>query len=821
MALETTFRSMTPRNAQLRARLTLLASSAVVLCASSARAAEPAAAPAAEPASADVSEVVVTARRREERLQDVPMAVSAATGATLQHLNISRADELTRLAPGMVINTGVYGNGNLNPTVRGQRQALNNATYDQSVGVYFAEVPQARTQGLNSALFDLDSVQVLKGPQGTLFGRNTTGGAVLITPKAPAPVFGGYVQGTYGNYDLKDLEGAINAPFLDGKLQVRLSGKVTRHEGYEKDIPFNTRIGDQNDRSWRLSVRFQPTEQLQNTLVVNGYRELDSGTPFKLIGYAPTVFAANHNWAGQVALLSTQPFHTTTALPLRHGTDIMTFSVSNITTYDLGGVTLKNIFGYRRTDANIHWNINGDIDNAYDLIAIDKGDQFSDEINISGTALNGDLQYFGGLFWFRENNFSSQYSLNGYGLTSAQLAAGAPRSVADTVADPIVNESYSAYAQATYKFPQMPDLSLTAGLRFTYDQREITWKNVWINNTTPNSIYPTTGFACRMLDGASLPLNPCVRSDEKNWSQPTWTLSLDYKVSPDLLVYVAHRHGYRSGGFTFTAYIPREAAPFQPEKVNDVELGAKGNWRLSPDVRLQLNVAAYHQNYSNIQRNVTFTSIPPGGTVPITSTYYVNAASAKINGVEIDGSASIGDVLDLSGSFAYSDAKYDKYVDLVGIDFTNAPFAGAPKYTATWAVRYRLYRQDSIGEFMLSANGLYQSSTVSVDGTPLRPPQFGSLTTTFNGRSVTFLPNEVYPIYVLEARHIVDARLEWNRVMGTRLDLQLFAKNLFDKNYFTYLQDNFTSGGRTVGVGLLAGVPGAPRTFGLQARYEF
>ena len=121
---------------------------------------------------ADAGEILVTARRREERLQDVPVAITVASGDDLRRMSIVKPEELSRVSPGLVVTQGVYGGGNLNVTIRSQRQALNNTTYDQSVGVYFAEVPQARTQGLNSGFFDIASVQILKGPQDTLFGRN-------------------------------------------------------------------------------------------------------------------------------------------------------------------------------------------------------------------------------------------------------------------------------------------------------------------------------------------------------------------------------------------------------------------------------------------------------------------------------------------------------------------------------------------------------------------------------------------------------------------------------------------------------------------------
>jgi iron complex outermembrane receptor protein len=190
----------------------------------------------------ELDEVIVTARRRSERLQDVPIAVSAFTGQALAEANVTRVDEISRIAPGFVAQTSPYGNTALIMTLRSQRQLLPGLTYDQSVGIYFAEVTIARTQGANGSLYDLESLQVLKGPQGTLFGRNTTGGALIITPRAPGPVFGGYLTGTLGTHNTYRIEGAVDLPVND-KLQIRLAAQHREHEGYVRVLNSNKRLG--------------------------------------------------------------------------------------------------------------------------------------------------------------------------------------------------------------------------------------------------------------------------------------------------------------------------------------------------------------------------------------------------------------------------------------------------------------------------------------------------------------------------------------------------------------------------------------------------
>lgn len=731
---------------------------------------------------ADAGEIIVTARRREERLQDVPVAITAASGDDLRRMSIVKPEELTRVAPGLVVTQGVYGGGNLNVTIRSQRQALNNSTYDQSVGVYFAEVPQARTQGLNSGFFDIASVQILKGPQGTLFGRNTTGGALLITPAAPTDEFGGYLKGTYGAYDLADFEGALNLPVSD-KVQLRFAGKVTRRDGTIYSLTDKAWIGNISNHSWRATLRIMPTDSITNTTVVTGHRDLSDGTVMKINAMKPTgTFATLRDGLSQLQELQNHPFHTTTSPNMPHGNDIKTLTISNITEFDLGFAKLKNIFGYRKVDAKVDWSNTGDRYKTYRITPIDNGKQVSEELNLSGTGMGGNLDYFMGLFYLRESNHSEQYSYNNYTIPYTSTA----ETIGNTLADP-VNTSYSAYAQATYKNLGVEGLSLTAGLRYTEDKRDIEWRSIFVKPAS-----------CRLVDATRTPLSPCFREGHAKFSAATWNVSLDYKVTPDVLVYAVTRRGYRAGGFTFTAYSPGETQAFKPEFVNDYEIGLKSTFDLGGASRLRFNLAAYHQDYKDVQRNVTYTPGTPQnpGLTPIV--FFVNAANAKVDGVEFDANLTLGDRLELMGSFSYSNARYTSYL-VNGVDYSKAPFAGAPKYTATWMARYALVDSPELGRISASMNGFYQSETVSTDAT------------SFN--TATQLP---YPDDVIKGRHIVDAAVEWSDVKGTGFDLRFYVKNIFKAEYYGYIQNAYYSA-----IGNSAATLGEPRTWGIEVKYSF
>lgn len=730
---------------------------------------------------AAATDVVVTARRRGERLLDVPVAVTAINGDDLTRLQIVQTSDLVRVTPGLVIQPSVYGSSNLAPTIRSQRQALTNGTYDASVGVYFAEVPQARTHGLNAGLFDLDSVQVLKGPQGTLFGRNSTGGALLLTPKAPGRDLGGYVTGTLGNYDLRDIEGALNLPLGD-RLQLRFAGKVTRRDGYIADRTLGRSIDDQHTDSWRASARWEIATGLDNTLVLNGFDERDEGLPWKLIAFRPGTFVdlRQTNLAEQLAYTQGD-FYRSTNFMRANGTDIHTFGLSNITTLEVGSATIKNIFGYRFVRSDLVSNATGSgspnsLAGTYQIENIERGRQYSDELNISGKALGGSLDYIAGLFYFRENNHS-------YQLIDNYLGPSVTRAFVDATP---TNQSYSAYSQVSYSLPFYAPVSVTGGIRFNHDDRRVVWRS---RNVLPAS-------TCRLTAGVPLaPINPCLRDSTTSFEEPTYNLSIDWKPNSRTLVYLAHRHGYRSGGYTFTANSDIEARPYLPEIVDDIELGTKAQVRVF-GTPLRANLALYYQNYRNIQRMVTDTS---QATVRTT---VINAASAKIRGLEFDAGWNPTPRVEISGSFAYSRARYDSFL-VAGaggtmVDYTDSEFAGAPEYTATGLIRYHLPLPERFGAVHVQASAFYLSHTVAVDAT-----------------SFDLVARRTRPTSIIPGRTIFDGRVEWQ--VSDSVQLAVWGRNLFEKKYYNVLQDVLAANT----FGFLAGLPGAPRTIGAEASFRF
>ncbi|MHB9881308.1 TonB-dependent receptor [Pacificimonas sp. ICDLI1SI03] len=743
--------------------------------------------PAAEPAGetvarTDGNDIIVTARRRAERLQDVPIAVSALSSDELTRANITQVSDIQLKVPGLTMTPSPFGSNILQVAIRGQRQFDAYITKDPAVAVYFADVVQNRPQGLNAALFDIESVQVLKGPQGTLFGRNTTGGAVIITPVEPKPVFGGYVTAGLGNYDAKRLEGAINIPLTDD-LAVRAAGSITRRDGFTRNYTTGQRLDDDHKNSWRISALWMPGTMFENRLVLNGFEADENGTAYKLYAYRPgslTETYVNSTDPGgldrELDDLAALPFHSTLSNEVL-STKITTFTLSNVSELSLGNATLKNIFGYRRVKSNTNFDLEG---SRYDFFSSREDmqeRQYSNEIQLLGTAFQDRLDYIVGAFYFYEkgSDYQRSDSFAGFGPLEA---------VRESFADPITNEAYSFFGQVTYRPAFVEGVSLTGGIRQNYDVRSLFARS-------------RTNGICRLVDAdvGGTPLDPCVKQLSEKFKKLTYTLSADWKVTDDVLVYLAHRKGYRTGGFNFGGGRPSELLPFRPEIVKDFELGLKSSWYVG-NVRSRLNIAAYSQDYTDIQRSVGF--FVPNTSPPVYVNSIINAASARIRGVEADITIDPSNYFELGGSVSYIDATYKQFTDLSsGADLSGSAFAGAPKWAFSANASWTLPLAPAIGDMILHGDVYHQSTSNYADVN--FDPSIGAPS----------LSSRIPPFT------LVNARVELADALGTSLSVAAFAKNLLDEEYI--------GGGTdiTLNVGFAGVILGAPRTYGLEATYRF
>ncbi|MCK9541663.1 MAG: TonB-dependent receptor [Novosphingobium sp.] len=704
--------------------------------------------------------IIVTARKKEESLQQVPIAVTAIGGEQLASKNVVRFQDLQQVTAGLTVQSSAFGNNIPSFTIRGQRQFAPYMTLDPSTAIYFADVVQSRPQGLNAAMYDLESVQVLKGPQGTLYGRNTTGGAVLIAPKKPEAGNGGYARLVLGNYDLRTIEGAANLAFGD-HIQFRAAGQIARRDGYTPNHYNGVRLDDEHNENWRLSLRLRPAEGIENLTVVNGFHARENGVGYKLVALAdpaPPGIVYPDGYFATLAAIRAQPFHSTNSDLVNPAARIKTFGLSNVTTIDIGEVQLKNVLGYRHVKSFVAFDFDGSPAAFFPSLENVRSNMWSDELQLQGKALGGTLDWIVGAYFFQEKGSDQQ--------TSTFLA------VRDSKGD-IVNRSYSGFVQLNYHVPGVDGLSATAGVRITKDIRKFDAQS-------------TVNGNCRFG------VNPCSVKRRLSYAEPTYHLGLDWRVTPDVLVYVSHSRGYHSGAFNFLAgNLAALDNPADPEFVMNYEAGLKTDWRIG-DRPGRLNLAVYRQDYSGIQRVV--------GAV-VNGTFVsslVNAAEARIQGLEAELSFSPAEFLKLSAHYAYTDPKYTRFDRAVpgggAVDISPTRFI-ASKHVLGGEARLTLPVNDRAGRIELVGSAYYQSRT------------------TFNEQNydgARFFPTSFIAPYTL-----LNARVEWSNIMGSNASLAGFVRNLTDKHYYAGGTDLVDSAG-TTGVFL-----GAPRTYGLELAYRF
>ena len=739
---------------------------------------ETAAASEAPAASTDAEasqsgDIIVTARRREERLNDVPVAVTALSTQALADRNIARVTDISKAVPGLLFAPDTYGSSQPTFIIRGLRPASPYISVDAPTTVYFAEAPIARTHGVNGAVLDLASVQVLKGPQGTLFGRNNTGGAILLTPRAPSDKFEGYVQLTGGSLNLKIIEGAVNVPISDN-LALRVVGQVHRENGYMHSFSTGLDLGDERNESWRASLKWTPASDVTDTLIYYGYHEEDSGNPTKTYQVNPTGGSYRVvNPAGAVALLAefnslqTKDYYSTYNPSPADGTKASVWGLVNTLKVDTSFGSVKSITSYRSVRSLATYPIDSSSLRIYNNTENMDVRQLTEEVQLQGQAFDNNLTYTGGVFYFRETGTEDVFNHPFGGFSTA-------------IAD-LRNSSEAIYAQFTYKLPY--NISFTAGGRYTHDDRQAAQRSL---------SSPTT---CRLVnaDSGGVPLNPCYRIVATSFNEPTYNFSLDWKPQKDLLLYVSYARGYKSGGFDITASTPSQALPFLPEFVNTLEGGVKGDWRWG-DARLTANVAVFTEAYKNIQRNLTRALVAGG---PVLTTV-ANAASANISGGEAEIMFSPVPALRLSVNWTHLSSHYNLFIGPNNTDLSGAAFATSPKNVVSAQIQY-LHNFEGAGEFKATLTGFSQDSFWALEGA-----------SNYDVTTKQNLPYDLVPAF-----HTLDARLELSQIAGTGLSASFYVKNLTAEKYILGQVDTYLS------LGFANALLGKPRTFGVELKYQF
>lgn len=772
-----------------------------------------------------IQDIVVTARRTQEPAQKVPVSLTAFSQDQLRARNITDATDLQNFTPSLSV-LGHVSRNDEQFTLRGMGGSGGPGTGSgPGVVAYFAEVPN--TASGPGIFYDLQSLQVLKGPQGTLFGRNSTGGAVLIEPKHPDfDGFSGYYEQILGNFHRMSGDGAVNIPLSD-TLSVRIAGQYDVRDGYVHDVVTHEDYLNRNNWSGRIGIQFNPSDNFTSYTAIS-YRKIDEN------GGGTVLLAVNPDKTYGALLL---PYlEAQQARDNRHvSLSVPTFDIArsflalNNSELKLSDTfSIKNIISYASDQSNTASDSDASPLQISDLLGAPLG-QYNNNLRTFTEELQ--FRYHGprltvqaGGFYLR--NWTPHDSLTFRTINPMQAPLGiATTPIILPVAPylfPILSyqdraevhgSSKAAYAQANYKIT--PKLTATAGFRWTWDTYgghissylpASSFQN-FVDNA-PAALLPTA-LATQALASdlcvydAFIAVTkgqlPTVKYPNCSYpgfngksDGPTWQFGLNWQANEDTLLYAVSRRGYKSGGINPVIIILSPEGdkdplfPFAPEKVTDAEIGLKKDWRLGGGVGLRTNVDAFYTWYNDIQ--VVQRQVYLG------SDAVTNAQKAHVLGVEAEATLRFGRALTLTGTYSYNDAKYDIWNTLPTAtqpsqDFSSTPFLYVPKNKYSLDARYDLPVPESVGEIALQATWSWQSSQrVAPDEQPY----------------------DTIPSYGL-----LNLRAEWNGVAGGPVDLAVFGTNVLNKEY------QVTANPSYYGSGWTGAIYGEPAQYGVSARIHF
>jgi iron complex outermembrane receptor protein len=773
----------------------------------------------------DLEEITVTARRVEERLQEVPIAVTALPGAEIERLNIREAADLQNQVPNLYIRGDSLG-GTLQPSfiLRGQVQTL---TTDENVALYVADVPQS-TRGISNALYDIGQVQVLKGPQGTLFGKNSNSGAVVITPNRPTNELGGWLQLQGGNFGLYEPTGVLNLPVVSDKLSIRIAGDLTRQRGtVTNTLPGYSDWDNQKHESARVSILFTPVTGVENLLVADYLHRNEIPSPSILVGLGTSAlgFVSQQVLPQQQALGDlARPGPTGIGGRAQDGGYSVTgqsaqvWGLSNATRFDLNDhIIVKNIFGFRRDKAQSSLDLSGEqgypiflggptpayvaINNPY---TIHDQSSASDELQFIGRFFNNRLNFISGGFWSHIVDAEREWS----DVQIGQSIPGRPTIDDDT----LYYHSRALFAEGTFDFSDwLPGVKFTSGARYTWDQRGLLDRYFVRSLTTagaPDAFPPSTrwpaGDCAILIPGTSLPvaggnLTTCQFPNSVGFTGFSWNQTLAWQANEHTNFYASYKKGYKSGGLNLFLRSDPMKQVYAPETLKVVELGAKLDGKVGA-ARWFANAALFSGKYKNLQTQALpdFSAdygLPPQSQVDL---LIINDVKARMKGAELETGLHIADV-NITAHYSYLNQFYTSgSLPLdgaqlragTGTPLTGTPYPGAPRQTAGADLTY-LYSwlPRSWGE--ISTTAALDWHDVAPGGVPIA--------------SVGMVP----------AYKNLDLTAAWNNMFGSTLDLGFWMKNVANDIYRTSCFDN------RVTLGYYSCQFARQRTYGLFVKYRF
>jgi iron complex outermembrane receptor protein len=762
-----------------------------------------------------LDEIIVTARKREERLQEAPLSVSAFSGADLVRMSARDLEDVGRFVPNvMIVEAGQAGGSGLY-FIRGIGQQGNADTIRPEPGVafYIDGVYKSRGQGGVRELLDLERVEVLRGPQGTLFGRNAIGGAINLITKRPTDEYYGYGRVTLGELNTFNVNGKVNLPVTD-EFFVSAAAFSSNRDGYFTRLTDGEKLSNVNTDGARVAARWQPNDDLDINFAVDYDRTREDGEGQYLKSIlSPAPLMEFHERALIAAGLPTFAMQSREVLGFGHWEghgnanmqqDGDEWGVMLNIEYAWENITFTSISAYREIEYFVEFEADATTFNFNEQRNFfTKNKQASQEFRLAGTLGENKFEWLAGAFFYRDKSWSvfDQELFEDLfpALEAAPFQSVAPPGVegvdhlcpgppfclfggagnpfnqgfifgpsrTNTTAGPNENlaESWAVFVHGTYNVSDR--LGISAGVRFSSEDKTFT-----ILERNFQDLGGPFGACLPPYEAASPPI-----CDEKSDTWDSWTpkLSVEFQATPDRLVYASISRGFKAGGFNSDNLLPS----YRPEELLAYEIGAKTDWF---DNRLRLNAAAFYNDYTDLQLG-TFRLNPITGEL---QGFQANAGEATIKGVEVEFMALPSDILTLQGSVGYMTNEFtdlDPTVTQVNLD-TAIP--QSPEWNAAYSFIFDF--PVGGGHLSLRGDGFYRSKVHQRLANVPELIQQGF--TLFNAR-ITYQPESE----------------NWS--------LALFGTNLGDKEYIAYGSGD----GNTSGQVIVA--PGEPRMWGVTAEFRF
>ncbi|SNS17353.1 Outer membrane receptor proteins, mostly Fe transport [Sphingomonas laterariae] len=734
---------------------------------SRANSAAPVAADAAD--AADAAEIVVTAQQREQRLVDVPVPVTQLSGEILDTFKVQGMGDLSLYTPGFLVQEQSVQRSGFN--LRGLTQDDSSPVSEPVMSIFTDGVDNSRQAGAVSELIDVDNIQVIRGPQGTLFGRGSVIGVLAIETKRPANDFEAQVNAEVGSYDLFNISGVVNAPIVDDKLAVRGAVRFKKRDGTVRNLALpGTRLNGVDTFYGRGSVRFSPTEAIMSDLIFTYQEDHPPATQFKSIVVAPE--------GGD-----TSPFTASAQDRPDQGIDRKVWGLTWDNRIELADtVDLRSITGFRKVDAEERWDGDG---TAYSYIIGDqhtKQKQISEELRVTW-APDPSFTLMGGGSWFHEKvedviglGLNEQYMLGSFPtiaapdrpIVAAATFYGMPVTAMNYNAQTRKNDrtSLAAYVNVSKTF--FDRLTIDAGLRYTHDEATT---EAAATRVSRDGIAPIA-----LPNGLFGNSNGVFASYENPFSFWTPRGAVSFKVTPDLNVYVGIARGMRSGVvdavFSRTAVGPATFNLVEPEEVVNYEAGVK--WKFGA---MNADLTFFKYDYTNLQVR------DPNSLVGA----LINAGSAEGKGFEASLRGEVLKGLNLIASYAYTDAGYTSFFDSAGKDLSGNRFRLSPRNKASLGLSYEGAVTDTLN-ITARVTEFYQSKVY------------------FNADNLPHESQDGYAVTNIGVG-LKSADGGWG--------VEAYVNNLFDKDYLLDL------GNTGKGFGLPTAIRGEPRIAGIRFSQNF